>query len=85
MTSGLTVESIGALLQAIGVANDRSRFALEQVLQAPWEAPDTWLSSPEGLNLISQYMPELSRSLQENPRIIYRVRMVENRNLIAIV
>lgn len=78
-----------ALARAFGGSNapdfNRSRFALEQVLQAPWEAPDTWLSSSEGLNLISKYMPELSRRMQENPRNIYRARMIENRNLIAIV
>ena len=64
---------------------NHSRFALEQVLQAPWEALDAWLSQREGLELIAQYMPELYGRIQEYPNLIYRARMVENRNLIAIV
>ncbi|MBP9703055.1 hypothetical protein KBD69_05255 [Candidatus Woesebacteria bacterium] len=62
-----------------------SKFNLEQVLQAPWETPDYWLSQPEGVDLISRHMPDLARIIQRDPRYIYQVRMTENKNLIAIV
>lgn len=61
-----------------------SKYNLEQALQAPWVALDAWLTEQNG-KVIKEHLPQYTEELDQNPKLVYKMRMVENRYLIAVV